>query len=37
VSYPGATVEVWQGVYGGAVVVDGDPFAITSDGVRHEI
>lgn len=37
VSFPGDGPEVWMGLFGGAIVVKGELFAITSDGKRHEI
>jgi hypothetical protein len=37
VSFPGAAPDVWMGLYGGAIVVKGPLFAVTSDGKRHNI
>jgi hypothetical protein len=37
VSFPGDAPAEWHGQFGGAPVVKGESFAITSDGATHFI
>ena len=37
VSFPGEAPAVWHGLFGGAIVVRGDLFAVTSDGQKHPL
>lgn len=37
VSHPAAPVALWHGTYGNAKVIEGQPYAITSDGVKHAL